>query len=298
MDLKNVKNMRDIASAHSLMKENLVIRTGCPSKATTEDIENIRSTLNVKVLIDLRSQAEIDEDENLKSPVYDGFCDFQYNKRERIFLLSDKNHEVDTDCSRRRYFISLMSEDLIKKSVFLRFRKRTRFKAIGLYLISLISRKAEKQVRNIFLDKINSGGLSLLYEFVVDNSGIEIIEVLKIIAEPANYPLCFYCTAGKDRTGLVTMLLLSIVGATDEDIIDDYVLSDNAYKDINDAKAMVASLKQAEVDPNTFLRAKPHVMRETIHYIRSKYGSINSYLDKHGFDEQWRNKLRKAALKI
>ena len=52
---------------------------------------------------------------------------------------------------------------------------------------------------------------------------------------------------GKDRTGLVTMLALSVLGASDEDIVADYVLSDSAYKDINDKKAMVASLKQVRI---------------------------------------------------
>lgn len=51
---------------------------------------------------------------------------------------------------------------------------------------------------------------------------------------------------GKDRTGLITMLVLSVLGATDEQIVADYVLSDSAYKDINDKKAMVASLKQVK----------------------------------------------------
>ena len=88
------------------------------------------------------------------------------------------------------------------------------------------------------------------------------------------------------------MLILSILGVTDDDIVADYVLSDSAYKDINDKKAMVASLKQVDVDPDTFLRAKPQVMRDTINYIRKTYGSINAYLDKHGFDEMWRNRLR------
>ena len=40
------------------------------------------------------------------------------------------------------------------------------------------------------------------------------------------------------------MLTLSVLGATDEEIVTDYVLSDSAYKDINDKKAMVAALKQ------------------------------------------------------
>ena len=40
------------------------------------------------------------------------------------------------------------------------------------------------------------------------------------------------------------MLTLHIVGASDEEIIADYVLSDSAYKDIKDSKAMVVAMKQ------------------------------------------------------
>jgi hypothetical protein len=49
---------------------------------------------------------------------------------------------------------------------------------------------------------------------------------------------------------------------------------------------------QVDVDPDTFLRAKPEVMLATIEYIRSSYGSIDAYLDQFGFDESWRKQLR------
>lgn len=88
------------------------------------------------------------------------------------------------------------------------------------------------------------------------------------------------------------MLILSVLGVTDDEILADYVLSDAAYRDINDKKAMVASLSQADVDPETFLRAKPEVMEATMEYIRVTYGSIRQYLELHGFDRAWREKMR------
>jgi hypothetical protein len=51
-------------------------------------------------------------------------------------------------------------------------------------------------VRGIFINKINGGGLSLLNELVVDTSGVEIVEVLKLLADKSNYPIGIYCTAG------------------------------------------------------------------------------------------------------
>jgi protein tyrosine/serine phosphatase len=56
--------------------------------------------------------------------------------------------------------------------------------------------------------------------------------------------LFIFVHTGKDRTGLIAMLTLHIVGASDEEIIADYVLSDSAYRDIKDSKAMVVAMKQ------------------------------------------------------
>ena len=170
------------------------------------------------------------------------------------------------------------------------------FQALAWLFLSNFSRRAEKKVRAIFIDRINGGGLSLLNELVVDYSGREIIAVMKLMAEKSNYPIALYCTAGKDRTGLVTMLTLSVLGATDDEILADYILSDNAYKQIGDKKAMVVGLDQTGVDPEIFLRAKPQVMKDTIKYIRTTFGSINGFLDTYGFDESWRMRLRSSLL--
>ena len=34
--------------------------------------------------------------------------------------------------------------------------------------------------------------------------------------------LLFHCTAGKDRTGVVAMLMLKLAGVSDDDVIRDY----------------------------------------------------------------------------
>jgi protein-tyrosine phosphatase len=67
------------------------------------------------------------------------------------------------------------------------------------------------------------------------------------LSERKNHPVAFYCTAGKDRTGLVAMLVLSALGVEKEAIINDYVLSDSVYADLNDKDAMVGALQQQQV---------------------------------------------------
>ena len=55
--------------------------------------------------------------------------------------------------------------------------------------LSSLSRRANSKVRSIFLNKINDGGLGLLNELVIDYSAAEIIAVMKVVANPDNYPL-------------------------------------------------------------------------------------------------------------
>jgi hypothetical protein len=51
--------------------------------------------------------------------------------------------------------------------------------------------------------------------------------VIEHLATRANLPAVFHCTAGKDRTGMVAALVLSLVGVPDDVIVHDYTLTDD-----------------------------------------------------------------------
>ena len=61
-----------------------------------------------------------------------------------------------------------------------------------------------------------------LYRFLLESAGTEFVEVLQIIAEPANHPLVFHCAAGKDRAGLIAATVLGLLEVDDEEIVADY----------------------------------------------------------------------------
>lgn len=50
------------------------------------------------------------------------------------------------------------------------------------------------------------------------------------LAEAREGGIIFHCGAGRDRTGLVTLLLLALVGVEQEAIADDYALSTDAVR--------------------------------------------------------------------
>ncbi len=58
-----------------------------------------------------------------------------------------------------------------------------------------------------------------LADFASDES---IMVIFDKLADPAAYPLLFHCTYGRDRTGVVAALILLALGASREDIMEDY----------------------------------------------------------------------------
>jgi len=54
--------------------------------------------------------------------------------------------------------------------------------------------------------------------------------VFQAATDPARHPLLFNCTAGKDRTGFVGAVLLSLLGVDRETVIADYMLSNEVRR--------------------------------------------------------------------
>lgn len=52
-----------------------------------------------------------------------------------------------------------------------------------------------------------------------------VVGAVRAVMRPDNHAVLFHCAAGKDRTGVVAALLLSVLGVPPADIMADYVLS-------------------------------------------------------------------------
>lgn len=104
-------------------------------------------------------------------------------------------------------------------------------------------------------------------------------EVFKTIAD-ANGGVLFHCTAGKDRTGVVSAILLALVGVSDEDIVYDYAISREFNK-----QRLEAYLKgHPEIDKDIVL-ANEKSMYGFLRMLREKHNSVDQYLRDIGISE-------------
>jgi protein-tyrosine phosphatase len=127
--------------------------------------------------------------------------------------------------------------------------------------------------------------------------GKRIIEALEVIADPKNHPIVFHCAVGKDRTGMLAAVLLSLLGVAEKDIIEDYALSE-PYMD-----ELLARLKNnpqkndPPLDiPEYFWKASPESMKLFLSTLRKEYGSIQGYLESAGGDSSLGERLKSALL--
>ncbi|KAL3915990.1 MAG: hypothetical protein SGILL_005383 [Bacillariaceae sp.] len=195
---------------------------------------------------------------------------------------------------KERHFVSLMNEFKYVRGTVTKLRKRDIAKALFKAPGAFLSKRIWTSLKKPFITEINSGGLIMLNDLLLRFGAPGIKYVLDLCAESDHHPVAFYCTAGKDRTGMISAIILSICDAKPEDIVEDYSLSANVYAEMNDHQAMVGALSQRALDPKTFLGAPPEVMADTLISIEENYGSVEGYCDFIGFGADQREKLRKA----
>ncbi len=113
------------------------------------------------------------------------------------------------------------------------------------------------------------------------NSG-DVVRVLTLLADPGTGAAVLHCAGGRDRTGVVVALLLSLLGVSDEEIAADYAETE---------KFTLRWLKwhfettgeTAELPPN-IRYTPPEAILGYLGQVREMHGSVESYLVKAGLE--------------
>ncbi len=97
---------------------------------------------------------------------------------------------------------------------------------------------------------------------------------LSLLAEPDRAPAVVHCMAGKDRTGVVCALTLSLLGVADDVVAEDYALSTAAMV------ALTEHLARTDPEPVTqrYFECPAEAMQLFLDDLRAKHGSVEGYV--------------------
>ena len=88
----------------------------------------------------------------------------------------------------------------------------------------------------------------------------------------------FHCRVGKDRTGVIAMLLLDLAGVSEAEIVADYAVSERYMGGFLRLQRVGASILTRRIVPKCLFEAAPHEMERTYAYLYERYGGARRYL--------------------
>ncbi|PJF21151.1 MAG: hypothetical protein CUN56_12545 [Phototrophicales bacterium] len=136
------------------------------------------------------------------------------------------------------------------------------------------------------------------YERILDQFPQVFATALKQMTEPQNLPLAFHCTAGKDRTGLLAAMLLTLLGIPKKTIIQDYDLSNGYVQPFLDWMRGRVEANGIDFESIKVVFSAPvALLLHAYDYLEQQYGGMLSYLrDYVGIDEATQQKLQATLL--
>lgn len=138
--------------------------------------------------------------------------------------------------------------------------------------------------------------LDELYIKYIERCKSQIGQIISTIID-SEIGILIHCHAGKDRTGIITALILSVIGISDDDIANDYALSNQNIQHLIAEWRVYEQSKGRDMEQFERNNAsKPETIITMLDYIRGTYGSLDDYLRHCGLNTQQLNDLKMKFL--
>lgn len=124
-------------------------------------------------------------------------------------------------------------------------------------------------------------------------------EFINILLNSNSNPIIFHCSAGKDRTGIASYIIQSLLNSSIELIYENYLLSNQLLSSIAATAEQTTSSKNDDLKiTNVMLKALGKVQKSylnsAIYEIKEKYQTLEMYIfNELGFNENDIKKLIK-----
>ncbi len=146
--------------------------------------------------------------------------------------------------------------------------------------------------------ELTADSLSRAYRAMIHERQAELREIMSTLAQPGALPALVHCTAGKDRTGIVSALLLALAGVDHDTIAQDYALTATYLTDayFADARGRAEAAGYAWEQYRLLLGCPADLMLATLADIDERFGGVDAYLRQIGVTAAEVESLRAALV--
>lgn len=110
----------------------------------------------------------------------------------------------------------------------------------------------------------------------------EIHAVFSILSNQDNYPILIHCAQGKDRTGLVVLLVLTLLNIEQSTISSDYLRSEKELVPENKERMREIEILGLSEE---FAGCSKDFVEKVQQFLRESYGSVERYMTSVGIDQ-------------
>jgi protein-tyrosine phosphatase len=145
--------------------------------------------------------------------------------------------------------------------------------------------------------KIVPGMLAKQYKEMARDAAGQIAGAIKLLVEQGTLPAVIHCTAGKDRTGLVMAIVLSLLGVPEQTVVEDYAKSAAAMTRLR--ASLIARYPEGRAtieEADEMFAAHPEYMAGLLEDLQGEFGSIVGYAEQTGIGPDVVLELQQALL--
>jgi protein-tyrosine phosphatase len=135
--------------------------------------------------------------------------------------------------------------------------------------------------------------LDEVYDHLVEVRGAAIASVISALAAPGALPAVVHCTAGQDRTGVVTALLLSSLGVPDDTVAADFAATELF---LTTEFVGVLTTVSGHAPTTHLLGAEASLMYRLLARVADEHGGARSFLLANGLTEAEHDRLREQLV--
>jgi protein tyrosine/serine phosphatase len=125
-----------------------------------------------------------------------------------------------------------------------------------------------------------------VYVIFLEHFRKNVAHAVRAVAHAPEGGVVIHCVGGKDRTGLLTALLLHVAGVEVEEIAADYALSEERLRPRTQAWLDAAETEAERDEIVQISRTPAEVIVGVFHELERRYGSVEGYLRAAGVGEE------------